>query len=54
MDLFNPGPLRRLFGDAPDSQPDVSLNRADSVWLAAPRRGALTGKRASREPLCWG
>ena len=30
------------------------MNRADSVWLAAPRRGALTGNRASREPLCWG
>lgn len=41
MDLFNPGPLRRLFGDAPDSQPDVSLNRADSVWLAAPEARRL-------------
>ncbi|HDX8437978.1 TPA: ABC transporter permease [Aeromonas dhakensis] len=41
MDLFNPGPLRRLFGDAPDSQPDVSLSRADSVWLAAPEARRL-------------
>ena len=41
MDLFNPGPLRRLFGAEPDSKPDVTLNRADSVWLAAPEARRL-------------
>ncbi len=41
MDLFNPGPLRRLFGAEPDSQPDFSLSRADSVWLAAPEARRL-------------
>ena len=45
MDLFNPGPLRRLFGAAPDKEPTFSLTRADSVWLAAPRPSALAGKR---------
>ncbi|MFM4804255.1 FtsX-like permease family protein [Aeromonas bivalvium] len=35
MDLFNPGPLRRLFGATADNGPDFSLTRADSVWLAA-------------------
>lgn len=47
MDLFNPGPLRRLFGAEPDSKPDFSLSRADSVWLAAPeakRLGWRTGQ----------
>ncbi|MXQ69925.1 MULTISPECIES: FtsX-like permease family protein [Aeromonas] len=41
MDLFNPGPLRRLFGAEPDSKPDVTLNHADSVWLAAPEARRL-------------
>ncbi|WP_421204371.1 FtsX-like permease family protein [Aeromonas enteropelogenes] len=41
MDLFNPGPLRRLFGAAPDSKPDFSLSRADSIWLAAPEARRL-------------
>ncbi|WP_421281178.1 FtsX-like permease family protein [Aeromonas taiwanensis] len=41
MDLFNPGPLRRLFGAEPDSKPDVTLNRTDSVWLAAPEARRL-------------
>lgn len=41
MDLFNPGPLRRLFGAEPDSKPDVTLSRADSVWLAAPEARRL-------------
>ncbi|WP_421201897.1 FtsX-like permease family protein [Aeromonas enteropelogenes] len=47
MDLFNPGPLRRLFGTAPDKEPTFSLTRADSVWLAAPeakRLGWQTGQ----------
>ncbi|WAG17373.1 FtsX-like permease family protein [Aeromonas hydrophila] len=47
MDLFNPGPLRRLFGAAPDKEPTFSLTRADSVWLAAPeakRLGWQTGQ----------
>ncbi|QXC32676.1 ABC transporter permease [Aeromonas sp. FDAARGOS 1407] len=41
MDLFNPGPLRRLFGAEPNSKPDFSLSRADSVWLAAPEARRL-------------
>ncbi|MDM5073230.1 MULTISPECIES: ABC transporter permease [Aeromonas] len=41
MDLFNPGPLRRLFGEGPSSEPAFSLNRADSVWLAAPEARRL-------------
>ncbi|MFM5440566.1 FtsX-like permease family protein [Aeromonas enteropelogenes] len=41
MDLFNPGPLRRLFGAAPDKEPTFSLTRADSVWLAAPEAKRL-------------
>ncbi|MEZ6961375.1 MULTISPECIES: FtsX-like permease family protein [unclassified Aeromonas] len=41
MDLFNPGPLRRLFDAEQDSQPDFSLSRADSVWLAAPEARRL-------------
>ncbi|WP_421223611.1 FtsX-like permease family protein [Aeromonas enteropelogenes] len=41
MDLFNPGPLRRLFGAAPNSKPDFSLSRADSIWLAAPEAKRL-------------
>lgn len=41
MDLFNPGPLRRLFGAAADNGPDVALNRVDSVWLAAPEARRL-------------
>lgn len=41
MDLFNLGPLRRLFGTEPNSKPDFSLSRADSVWLAAPEAKRL-------------
>lgn len=41
MDLFNPGPLRRLFGEQPTREPDFSLSRADSVWLAAPEARRL-------------
>ncbi|MEL3922625.1 FtsX-like permease family protein [Aeromonas enteropelogenes] len=41
MDLFNPGPLRRLFGAAPDKEPTFSLTRADSVCLAAPEAKRL-------------
>ncbi|MFQ2243579.1 ABC transporter permease [Aeromonas enteropelogenes] len=41
MDLFNPGPLRRLFGAEPNSKPDFSLSRADSVWLSAPEARRL-------------
>ncbi|WP_421144628.1 FtsX-like permease family protein [Aeromonas dhakensis] len=41
MDLFNPGPLRRLFGAAPDKEPTFALTRADSVWLAAPEAKRL-------------
>ncbi|MFQ2367104.1 ABC transporter permease [Aeromonas enteropelogenes] len=41
MDLFNPGPLRRLFGAEPNSKPDFSLSRADSIWLAAPEAKRL-------------
>lgn len=41
MDLFNPGPLRRLFGAAPDKEPTFSLTRTDSVWLAAPEARRL-------------
>ncbi|MBW3730915.1 FtsX-like permease family protein [Aeromonas dhakensis] len=41
MDLFNPGPLRRLFGAAPDKEPTFSLTRADSVWLASPEAKRL-------------
>ncbi|WP_421216906.1 FtsX-like permease family protein [Aeromonas enteropelogenes] len=41
MDLFNPGPLRRLFGAEPDSKPDFSLSRTDSVWLSAPEARRL-------------
>ncbi|RQM73205.1 FtsX-like permease family protein [Aeromonas jandaei] len=41
MDLFNPGPLRQLFGTQPASEPDFSLNRADSIWLATPEAQRL-------------
>lgn len=41
MDLFNPGPLRQLFDATRESEPDFSLNRADSVWLAAPEARRL-------------
>ncbi|MFM4720321.1 FtsX-like permease family protein [Aeromonas bivalvium] len=41
MDLFNPGPLRRLFGATADNGPDFSLTREDSVWLAAPEAKRL-------------
>ncbi len=41
MDLFNPGPLRRLFGEQPGREPDFTLSRADSVWLAAPEAKRL-------------
>ncbi|MFM4944366.1 FtsX-like permease family protein [Aeromonas bivalvium] len=41
MDLFNPGPLRRLFGATADNGPDFSLTRADSVWLSAPEARRL-------------
>ncbi|MGN5152150.1 FtsX-like permease family protein [Aeromonas enteropelogenes] len=41
MDLFNLGPLRRLFGAEPNSKPDFSLSRADSIWLAAPEAKRL-------------
>ncbi len=41
MDLFNPGPLRRLFGAAPDKEPTFSLTRTDSVWLAAAEASRL-------------
>ncbi|MGY3866969.1 ABC transporter permease [Aeromonas bivalvium] len=41
MDLFNPGPLRRLFGATADNGPDFSLTREDSVWLAAPEARRL-------------
>ena len=43
MDLFNPGPLRRLFGAAPDKEPTFSspaptasgwLPRGQAPWLA--------------------
>lgn len=53
MDLFNPGPLRRLFGEGPSSEPAFSLNRADSVWLAAPeakRLGWLPGQSRTFVP----
>ncbi|MDM5123810.1 FtsX-like permease family protein [Aeromonas rivipollensis] len=41
MDLFNPGPLRRLFGEQPGREPYFTLSRADSVWLAAPEAKRL-------------
>lgn len=41
MDLFNPGPLRQLLGAQPASEPAFSLNRADSIWLAAPEAARL-------------
>ncbi|MDW4561205.1 FtsX-like permease family protein [Aeromonas rivipollensis] len=41
MDLFNPGPLRRLFGEQPGREPDFTLSRADSVWLSAPEAKRL-------------
>ncbi|MGE6109120.1 FtsX-like permease family protein [Aeromonas sobria] len=41
MDLFNPGPLRKLFGDQPTREPDFTLRRADSVWLSAPEARRL-------------
>ncbi|MEZ6929430.1 FtsX-like permease family protein [Aeromonas sp. S16(2024)] len=41
MDLFNPGPLRRLFGEQPGREPDFTLSRADSVWLSAPEARRL-------------
>ncbi|MNQ20096.1 FtsX-like permease family protein [compost metagenome] len=41
MDLFNPGPLRRLFGEQPGHEPDFTLSRADSVWLSAPEAKRL-------------
>ncbi|WP_339009361.1 ABC transporter permease [Aeromonas popoffii] len=41
MDLFNPGPLRQLFGEGPSSEPAFSLSRADSVWLATPEAKRL-------------
>ncbi|MGY3868642.1 FtsX-like permease family protein [Aeromonas crassostreae] len=41
MDLFNPGPLRQLFDATRESEPDFSLSRADSVWLAAPEARRL-------------
>ncbi|WP_394293316.1 FtsX-like permease family protein [Aeromonas rivipollensis] len=41
MDLFNPGPLRRLFGEQQGREPDFTLSRADSVWLSAPEAKRL-------------
>ena len=41
MDLFNPGPLRRLFGATADNGPDFSLTRKDCVWLSAPEAKRL-------------
>lgn len=41
MDLFNPGPLRQLFGAKPASEPGFSLSRADNIWLAAPEAKRL-------------
>ncbi len=41
MDLFNPGPLRQLFGAQPASEPAFSLNRSDSIWLSAPEAERL-------------
>ncbi|WP_042013177.1 ABC transporter permease [Aeromonas fluvialis] len=41
MDLFNPGPLRQLLGASEEREPAFSLNRADSVWLAAPEASRL-------------
>ena len=47
-----PAPCADSLAEQP-REPDFSLSRADSVWLAAPEVNVSTGSRASRGPLCW-
>ncbi|WP_429101845.1 FtsX-like permease family protein [Aeromonas rivipollensis] len=54
MDLFNPGPLRRLFGEQPGREPDFTLNRADSVWLSAPEAKRLGWSPGQSRPFVLG
>ncbi|MBV7468607.1 FtsX-like permease family protein [Aeromonas sp. sif0611] len=54
MDLFNPGPLRRLFGEQPGREPDFTLSRADSVWLSAPEASRLGWSPGQSRPFVLG
>ena len=54
MDLFNPGPLRRLFGEQPGREPDFTLSRADSVWLSAPEAKRLGWSPGQSRPFVLG
>ncbi|MFM5161843.1 FtsX-like permease family protein [Aeromonas rivipollensis] len=54
MDLFNPGPLRRLFGEQPGREPDFTLSRADSVWLSAPEAKRLGWSPGQSHPFVLG
>ncbi|MFM5190757.1 FtsX-like permease family protein [Aeromonas media] len=54
MDLFNPGPLRRLFGEQPGHEPDFTLSRADSVWLSAPEASRLGWSPGQSRPFVLG
>ncbi len=54
MDLFNPGPLRRLFGEQPGHEPDFTLSRADSVWLSAPEARRLGWSPGQSRPFVLG
>lgn len=54
MDLFNPGPLRRLFGEQPGREPDFTLSRADSVWLSAPEARRLGWSPGQSRPFVLG
>lgn len=54
MDLFNLGPLRRLFGEQPGREPDFTLSRADSVWLSAPEAKRLGWSPGQSRPFMLG
>lgn len=53
MDLFNPGPLRRLFGAAPDNKPTFSSPAPTASGWLPPRPSALAGKQARAAASCW-
>ncbi|MGE6150244.1 FtsX-like permease family protein [Aeromonas media] len=54
MDLFNPGPLRRLFGEQSGREPDFTLSRTDSVWLSAPEAKRLGWSPGQSRPFVLG
>ncbi|MGE6209490.1 FtsX-like permease family protein [Aeromonas media] len=54
MDLFNLGPLRRLFGEQPGREPDFTLSRADSVWLSVPEAKRLGWSPGQSRPFMLG